>query len=327
MISHKTVFDSNEPFLDRSKKIYDHQSQHCTVYKDFLRALGTHNKITFNPDTVPLLPIRAFKYRDVISGRVKEKLLFESSGTSKMNKSRHLIADPQIYQKAILKGFNEYFSYRKYSLICYMPGYQDQEASSLIYMARILTQNDPDQLSCFLPDSRTQTEICFQKIRDQGKRVLLFGAAFGLMDLIEEDRIPEGFEMEILETGGMKTYRREMSKNELRKHLSDGFGVDFNKIHSEYGMCELLSQMYAIGDEWFKTPDWVYVTIRDDQNPVKSCMAGEEGKIGVIDLANIHSCSFILTEDRGVMDDYGRFQVLGRWSSNNLRGCNFLVDS
>ena len=307
--------------------IFEFQSEHSFVYRDFLNALRIRKRTLFDPDSLPLLPIRAFKHRDVITDGFTEKLLFESSGTAAMAKSRHLVADPQIYQTAILKEFTKYFSFQNYSLICYMPGYDENASSSLIWMARYLFNQDPDQLSSFLPSSPDKIELSFKKIQDSGKKILLFGAAFGLLDLLEEKRIPGGYDLEILETGGMKTFRREMSKENLRSCLSEGFGISFSKIHSEYGMCELLSQMYAIGGEWFKTPEWVYVSIREHENPEKSCSPGVEGKIGIIDLANLYSCSFILTEDRGVMDENGRFKVLGRWNSRNMRGCNFLIDN
>ena len=327
IISKNTPFAIDSSFLEKCKKIYEFQSRHTAVYRNFLQALGAQNGSLLDPDTIPLLPIRAFKQSDVISEDLTEKIIFESSGTSAMTKSRHLVAVPELYQTAILKGFKEYFSFQDYSLICYMPGYEENERSSLIWMARYLINKDPDQLSSFLPSSSEQIEMSFKKIQDKGKKILLFGAAFGLLDLIEKKLIPEGYNPEIIETGGMKTFRREMSKESLRNYLSEGFGTSLSKIHSEYGMCELLSQMYAIGGEWFNTPEWVYVSIREHENPSKACKPGEEGKIGIIDLANMHSCSFILTEDRGIMDEKGRFKVLGRWNSNNLRGCNFLVDS
>lgn len=326
MISKETIFNSEIPFIDRFREVYEYQSYNSDVYKKFLIGLGNESIKSLNPETVPLLPIRAFRYRDVISNGFEPKLIFKSSGTSDMGKSTHLIADPEFYKTAILKEYTKHFPFDKYSLICYMPGYQENEHSSLIWMANFLIQNDPDRLSSFLPDNRAEIAKKFNRIRESEKEVLLFGAAFGLLDLIDMQKIPKEYPFCILETGGMKTYRREISKSILRKRLSKGIEVEPSSIHSEYGMCELLSQMYAIGGEWFQPPDWVYVTIRNHENPEIPCDPGVEGKIGIIDLANAYSCSFILTDDRGVMDRNGRFKVLGRWSHSNLRGCNFLVD-
>lgn len=326
MISKKTLFETDIPFQQKCQKVFEYQSVQSAVYRDFLNFLGHHVDKEIHPETVPLLPIRAFRQKAVLCDGLEAKLTFKSSGTGGMTRSSHHISDPDLYKTAILNEFTKYFPLEEFSLLCYMPGYQENINSSLIWMARYLIQNDPDQLSCFLPDNNEAIEHRFQQIDHAGKKILLFGAAFGLLDLIEAGKIPNGYHLQVLETGGMKTHRREMSKVHLRNVLSEGFQVDASKIHSEYGMCELLSQMYAIGGAEFTSPEWVYITIRENHNPLMPCKPGKEGKIGVIDLANLYSCSFILTDDRGVMDHHGRFQVLGRWSNTNLRGCNFLID-
>lgn len=326
MISKKTLFETDIPFQEKCQKVFEYQSVQSAVYRDFLKFLGHNVDNEIHPDTVPLLPIKAFRQKAVLCDGLQANLTFKSSGTGGMSRSTHHISDPELYENAILIEFTKYFPLEEYSMLCYMPGYQENPNSSLIWMARYLIHNDPDQLSCFLPDDRDDVEHKFQQIDKAGKNILLFGAAFGLLDLIEEKKIPKGYRLHILETGGMKTHRREMSKVHLRKVLSEGFQVDVSKIHSEYGMCELLSQMYAIGGVEFTSPKWVYITIRENHNPVMPCKPGKQGKIGVIDLANLYSCSFILTDDRGVMDHQGKFKVLGRWSDTNLRGCNFLID-
>ena len=155
---------------------------------------------------------------------------------------------------------------------------------------------------------------------------MLFGAAFGLMDMLEIDPIQLPEDSVILETGGMKTHRREITKELLHQQLADGFGIPASQIHSEYGMTELLSQTYAKGSLWFECVPWMEVSIRDPKDPMQEAEHEEEGVIGVIDLANLYSCSFILTGDKGIQREDGKFQVLGRWNPQNLRGCNFLID-
>ena len=118
-----------------------------------------------------------------------------------------------------------------------------------------------------------------------------------------------------------------MSREDLHDRLSEGFGVSRARVHSEYGMCELLSQAYATGESPFFTPGWMKVTIRDPEDWMKSLPAGQEGLIAVADLANLYTCSFLLTGDRGVLGPDGGFHVLGRFNPLQLRGCNFLVDS
>ncbi|TVR13836.1 MAG: hypothetical protein EA391_13520 [Balneolaceae bacterium] len=319
------IFNSGISFADRLKKVYNYQVVHNPVYRDFSNVFGFNEDSDIDVESVPLLPIRAFQLRKITTDSSAANLIFKSSGTTGVIQSTHHVADKSVYEAAISEAFYSHFPQEIYALLCSMPGYLDNPYSSLIWMATFLIKNDSSGLSKMYHDIENPDEW-ISDVLSQGKIPLLFGAAFGLLDLIDQKKINMSNQIEIIETGGMKTHRREMSKEELRKHLSDGFNVDPSKIHSEYGMCELLSQMYAISGEWFTTPHWVTVTIRDPKNPDRICEPGEEGKIGIIDLANFYSCPFILTEDKGIRDETGRFRVLGRWSSDNLRGCNFLID-
>ena len=322
---HDFIFYEKLSFEERCTRVYKYQSKKNPVFKTYLSVFGLDDDSEISSKEIPLIPIRAFKHRTILCEDKKYRLTFKSSGTSGMVRSTHHIADPEIYEKSIEKEFYRHFPAEKYALLCHMPGYRQNQESSLIWMANHLIKNDSSGLSCFL-DDKVDLRKWIEQVNKQGKTILIFGAAFGLIDLLDEDidLFPET--TAILETGGMKTHRREMSKTELRKTLSNGFKIPAEQIHSEYGMCELLSQMYAIGNEWFSTPHWVQVTIRNAENPSQICTPGEEGKIGIIDLANFYSCSFILTEDRGVMQPDGTFRVLGRWNPENLRGCNFLID-
>ncbi len=306
--------------------MFQYQAEKNPVLNTFFEVFGLRPDSKVNPDEIPLLPIRAFKEMPILCEGLKPELVFKSSGTSGMERSSHQIADPNIYKISIEKEFYRHFPANQYALICHLPGYRQNPDSSLIWMAQHLVNIDPDGLNTFLPDDPDEFYKWKERVQKKGKKILLFGAAFGLLDLAEDQQVEFPETTEILETGGMKTHHREMTKSELRDTLSEGFGIKPGQIHSEYGMCELLSQMYALSGEWFTTPHWVRVTIRNSDNPSKFCNPGEEGKIGIIDLANLHSCSFILTEDRGVMNEKGDFKVLGRWHPENLRGCNFLVD-
>src|SRR5699024_3709152 len=147
-----------------------------------------------------------------------------------------------------------------------------------------------------------------------------------LLDLLEMQEVSLPAGGIVIETGGMKTHRREVSRRELHQTLAHGFGLDLSRIHSEYGMSELLSQASATGSEWFHTAPWMKVNIRNPENPHEALPSFEEGLIGIIDLANVYSCSFLLTGDRGMMDKNGRFKVMGRWNPKDLRGCNFLIE-
>lgn len=327
MYSYDFIFNSGQSFAKRCSIVYQYQAAKSSVFKSFIESFGLNASRSVEVDEIPLLPIDAFKHKPIIVDELNSSLRFMSSGTGNMKRSTHYIHDEDIYKKAISEEFYRYFPSSEYSLLFFMPGYTENQHSSLIWMSDFLIQSDQSGLSRYLTEDYNEIENHIEKIMKANKKVVLFGAAFGILDLIESKTISFPRSLEVIETGGMKTYRRELSKRELREKISQGLQIHQNQIHSEYGMCELLSQSYAIGNEWFEAPHWVKVTIRRDENPGLICDIGEEGKIGIIDLANIHSCSFILTDDRGVLGNDGKFQVLGRWNAENLRGCNFLIDS
>jgi hypothetical protein len=320
------IFDSSLSFTERCLEVYRFQKEKNQVYNFFSAALGYTGATLTGHEEVPLLPIRAFNQGIISVDGVSHQLVFKSSGTSGMNQSSHYIHDTTLYMRAVNKEFYTHFPVEKYALICYMPGYRDNPHSSLIWMAQYLISRDRSGLASFWENGEFNLGKWEEQVNKSGKIPLLFGAAFGLLNIIDNGKSPFSGPVEIIETGGMKTFKREITKEQLRKKLSEGFCIPQGSIHSEYGMCELLSQMYAIGDEWFTAPNWVWVTIRDPENPRRICNPGEEGKIGIIDLANVYSCPFILTDDRGVADESGRFKVLGRWNIDDPRGCNFLID-
>lgn len=320
------IFDSETSFFERALFSYRYQIEHNPYYRTFARHYFGENQQPDSIAEIPLMPLRAFKELDLIVEGKEHSILFRSSGTGSGNRSRHLVADTFLYRRAIEEGFKEHFNPKSSTILCYAPGYSDNQDSSLLWMLNHLIENDFSGLSRFLPLSEPLTKEIINEISLPDKNIILFGAAFGLLDLLDAGSDPLPDSAHIIETGGMKTYRREMSKENLRSELSRGFGIPEIQIHSEYGMCELLSQMYAIGDTWFSTPHWMYTSVRDPNDPAIECLAGEAGKIGIIDLANIYSCPFLLTEDRGIMDIDGRVSVLGRWNPTDLRGCNFLID-
>lgn len=325
----KLIFDSSIPLSERVSEVFNYQTDHCKIYSGFTKVFGLR-KMDFKQipiEDIPLIPIRVFKEAKMKSFKGSAELIFKSSGTGKMSQSQHFVKDISIYNQAIELEFYRHFAKENTSLLCYTPGYSDSQNSSLIWMLNYLAENDPSKLSRFLPIGKPIKRSVIEQLKLSKREVILFGAAFGLLDLIDFNSVGLPDTFHVIETGGMKTHRREMNKTDLRKRLSDGFGLPLSQIHSEYGMCELLSQSYAIGGEWFTSPDWVHVTIRRASNPMEICEPGESGKIGIIDLANIHSCSFILTDDMGIMDESGNFKVLGRWENAEMRGCNFLIDS
>lgn len=331
------IFKNDISFEDKALRIFEFQRNNNSVYRRFCDALDIHTIQAISE--IPLLPIQAFKDSELITAESDSKFkfsqrdangvnlkFFQSSGTSGMQRSRHYLLEPEIYRESIIRGMQQFYDLDEYVIWAYTPGYNENPNSSLIWMLNTLIEREESGLSKFLELGKPLNEDEISEIRKSGKNLMLFGAAFGLLDLLEVNEINLPEKSVIMETGGMKTYRREMSREVLHRKLAKGFGLTTSHIHSEYGMTELLSQAYNPGGYWFATPPWMEVTIRNPKNPVEEVKTGEEGIIGVMDMANLYSCSFILTGDKGIQVGGGKFQVLGRWNPQNLRGCNFLID-
>lgn len=330
------IFSDEPSFEEKARQVFEYQYENNAVYRRFCEALdpeilesriiGTQ-QVQDKIESIPLLPIKAFKDADVTSQPdIDPDLVFKSSGTSSMHRSVHRVADASIYDRSVLKGFQYFYNLDNAVIWGYTPGYSENPHSSLIYMIQKLIEQDNSGLSRFLMLDEQLKESEIKEVKVAGKQLILFGAAFGLLDLLEMNEVKLPSNSIVIETGGMKTHRREITKDELHRRLADGFGLDGSRIHSEYGMAELLSQAYATGGQWFRTVPWMQVTIRNPENPAEILPPYEDGLIAVIDLGNVHSCSFLLTGDKGVMDKEGRFKVLGRWNPKDLRGCNFLIE-
>ncbi|PTM16012.1 MAG: hypothetical protein DA443_01915 [Bacteroidetes bacterium] len=335
-----TLFDASVPYAERAMQVFEHVKKNLPVYRTFAASFPDP---AGDPHQIPLIPVRAFQDFDLIADGIHPETVFQSSGTTAGLKSRHPVADLSLARTAVITEFQRHFSLDNCTILCYAPGYADNPQSSLLWMMEQLIHQTAQHGSRFLPLGEPLHREEWSHLNAQGRQIILFGAAFGLLDLAELAPFAMPSNTVIIETGGMKTYRREVRREELHQTLSDVFRLDASQIWSEYGMCEMTSQCYApgipsslaTGDQaiqGFSSPHWVQVTIRDPQNPMRICEEGEEGKIGIMDLANVHSCPFFLTEDKGVSletvdGEVIRFQVLGRWKRSQLRGCNFLIDT
>jgi hypothetical protein len=319
-------FDPSISFEEKASAIFTYQYGNCVVYNRFCEALGNNESDLSETDEIPLLPVRAFKESRISTLKTKAELYFQSSGTSDMKRAVHEVPDPDLYRNSIFKGF-DYFYPDNPVILSYTPGYLENPHSSLIWMLSELIKRDQSGLSRFLDIEQALDQDFWDRLNTGVRKVVLFGAAFGLVDLAENKKLELPVNSLVIETGGMKTHRREIPRNDLHERLADGFGLNNHQIHSEYGMCELLSQAYTTGNKLFKPVPWMKISIRNPDNPLETQKPGNDGLIGIIDLANIYSCSFILTEDKGVEEEPGGFKIMGRWNPENLRGCNFLVDS
>ena len=322
------LFDTDTPFSEKRDIVWRYQYRHCRPYRRFCDALEITPGAAGGGIDVSKIPIQIFKEARMMSDEFsRAEVEFFSSGTSGMERSVHPVADLSVYQESLVQGWDHFYGDAENAILAYLPGYVQNPNSSLIRMLKELIGRDPSGQSRFLELDKPLDHELLEHIEKAGKRPVLFGAAFGLADLAEKYPCPLPSGSIVLETGGMKTHRKEMGRDELHELLAHGFDLDKSLIHSEYGMSEMLSQAYDPGDGWFRPVPWLRADIHNPDNPLELLDYGEEGLIGINDLANIYSCSFFMTGDRGLKRaSDGAFQVLGRHREAPLRGCNFLME-
>lgn len=304
-------------------KVFRFQHEHNRVYREFCDLLGTDPQQVKTLDRIPFLPISFFKEREVVSGTDAPQQIFTSSGTTGMTTSRHLVTDVSLYEESYRRAFAQFYgNIEDYAVLALLPSYLEREGSSLIYMVDDLIKlsNNPD--SGFYLHNQDELAYKLKMLDEAGQNVLLIGVTYALLDMLEAHQ----FNLQntiIMETGGMKGRRKEIIREELHGILCKGFGV--HSIHSEYGMTELLSQAYSLGDGIFECPDWMRILVRDPEDALSYVDYGKTGGINVIDLANLNSCAFIATQDLGKKYHDGSFEVLGRFDHSDIRGCNLMV--
>lgn len=320
----KEIFNihSSEDFERLALEVFRYQYENVIVYRNFCQLLGTKISEIKTVQQIPFLPIQFFKNHRIISEGFSEELIFTSSGTTGSITSKHFVSSLKIYEKSFQKAFeNQYENPSNYAILALLPSYLEREGSSLIYMVENLIEKSENPHSGFY---LYEMEALIEKIdylEETGQKSILIGVSYALLDLIEQKKFPLKNTI-IMETGGMKGRRKEMIKEELHEILKNGFGAE--KIHSEYGMTELLSQAYSVGDGIFSCPPWMKILTRDTEDAL-SYTFGKTGGINVIDLANLYSCSFIATQDLGKTNVDGTFEIIGRFDSSDIRGCNLMV--
>ncbi len=321
----KKIFstESETDFTALALEIFHFQYNNNKVYHKFVKGLGVDTAAIKNCREIPFLPIAFFKTHKVVCGNFEPAAVFQSSGTTGMVTSKHFVKDIRLYEQSLVHGFKLFLGKpAEYVFLALLPSYLERTGSSLVHMADLLIRLSRDENSGFYLHDYDKLAAILAKLKKQQKKVILLGVTYALLDLAEQ--FPLDFpELILMETGGMKGKRREMVREELHSILRNAFGV--KDVYSEYGMTELLSQAYSKGRGIFSTPPWMKVLIRDVNDPLSLVPAGKGGGINVIDLANIHSCSFIATQDLGKLHTTSDFEVLGRFDNSDVRGCNLLV--
>ena len=300
-------------------EVYTYQVKNCAIYRDYVQQLNW-DKPTSSAE-IPFLPISFFKSHQVISEGLKEEVIFKSSGTGG-ERSQHFVHSTEIYKTAFRSIYGQFIGdVENQVVLALLPNYLDQGDSSLVYMVDDLISQSNCPISGFVLNELTEIVSKYKEAISAGKQVVIFGVAYSLLDLCELK--PDLSKATIIETGGMKGRRKELTKQELHETLREG--LNCKNISSEYGMTELLSQAYSNQSGIFETCPWMKIQIRETNDPFNYVTEGKTGGVNIIDLANLYSCSFIATQDLGRITSEG-FEIMGRFDHSDVRGCNLLVE-
>ncbi len=319
------IFQISSPaeFKKIALDVFKFQHQNNQIYQTFCNSLRKNPEAVSQIEEIPFMPISFFKNHKIISEGKNEEIVFSSSGTTGANTSKHYVADLEIYKNSFSEGFNHFYGeIHDYCILALLPSYLEREGSSLVYMVKQLIESSEHPDSGFYLNNIKELSEKLNELQSVGQKTLLIGVSFALLEMAKSHpaKIPDVI---IMETGGMKGRGKELIRKELHDILSEGFGVE--KIHSEYGMTELLSQAYSKGEGLFECPPWMKVFARDVYDPLNILPPITSGALNIIDLANINSCSYIATDDLGKVFQNGSFEVTGRMDASDVRGCNTMI--
>ena len=318
----------NDDFEAVAVELFQFQYEFNSTYKEYCNALKIETSAITSSSQIPFLPIQFFKSRTIKTGTFEEVAVFESSGTTGSISSKHFVKDLSIYESSFLQSFTQFYGdISEYCIIGLLPSYLERKGSSLVYMVdKLITLSGHENSGFYLYEFEALKSI-LELNESRQQKTLLIGVSYALLDFSEKFPVQLNHTI-IMETGGMKGRREELSKQELHKQLKQNFGVD--DIHSEYGMTELLSQAYSKGNGVFNCPPWMKIMVRELDNPLETIFDFSEspshfGGINVIDFSNINSCSFIATEDAGITYADGSFEITGRIENSDIRGCGLMI--
>jgi len=321
----KNIFNisSENDFTKVALDVFKYQFENNKTYRSFCDLLNVHPSDINLLAQIPFLPIQFFKSRKIVSSNDEIQEIFTSSGTTGSITSQHFVTDIELYKESYVNGFAHFYGdIKDYVVLALLPNYLERNGSSLVFMVNDLIRKTNQSESGFYLHNLDELTQKLIKLDKNGQKIILIGVSFALLDLIEKYQFSLKNTI-IMETGGMKGRRKELVRAELHEVLKNGFGVA--KIHSEYGMTELLSQAYSVGNGIFKTPPWMKILIRDTEDALTILPNQKTGGINIVDLANYNSCSFIATQDLGKINENGTFEIIGRFDNADIRGCNLMV--
>ena len=330
---HDKIFSvTDSGFEQLALEVFQFQYRANPVYRSYVDAIRKSPANIDHIEKIPFLPISFFKTDRILSGEFNPAIIFESSGTTQTKNSHHFVKDVSIYKESFRKTFERFYgNIDEWCILGLLPSYLERGNSSLVYMVEDLIKQSGHHKSGFYLNELKELKNTLTELQEAKQKTLLIGVTYALLDFAE--RFPmQLHHTTIMETGGMKGRREELTRMEIHEQLKKAFGK--NEIHSEYGMTELLSQAYSSGEGKFQCPPWMKILVRDDEDPLsvvsrQSSVVSRHftmtGAINIIDLANVYSCSFIATDDVGKLYPDNSFEVLGRMDGSDLRGCSLLT--
>lgn len=316
---HNIFSTSAQSFDQLAFEVFHYQYANNAVYKQWADQFLTSKFSSLTE--IPFLPISLFKTRKIMVDGLESEQVFTSSGTTGVTTSQHYVHSVAVYKNSFVQTFEAFYgSIKEWCMIGLLPSYLERTGSSLIFMVEELIQQSNHSLSGFYLNEFDKLANTLQQLEKAQQKTMLIGVTYALLDFAEKFRLPLKHTI-VMETGGMKGRKKELTRTEIHGFLKEQFGLAH--IHSEYGMTELLSQAYATSNGRYQCPPWMKVMVRNEEDPLEVSTTGR-GVLNIIDLANVYSCAFIATDDLGVVYEDGSFEVLGRLDNSDIRGCSLL---
>ncbi len=328
-LRNKILHTSPNNFEELALQIFHYQYLYNTIYQAYCNLLNINPTDITKLEKIPFLPIQFFKSKQIKTTEFKEEIIFESSGTTGSINSKHFVKEKKLYEESYLNGFrNFYGSEKDYCIIGLLPSYLERQNSSLVYMVDDLIKKSAHPSSGFYLYDYQKLDAVLKENEFNNQKTILIGVTYALLDFAEQFPIKLEHTI-IMETGGMKGRRDELTRSQVHKILSENFGLE--NIHSEYGMTELLSQAYSKEKGIFYSSNTLKISLRSEDDPLEILTTLPENKkfitggINIIDLANLYSCSFIATDDAGKLFADGSFEIMGRLENSDIRGCGLMI--
>ena len=314
---------TNPEFTLAALSLFRRQYETNEIYRRYANALRRSPGAVSTLEGIPFLPISFFKTHRMISGNSASfEAVFTSSGTTGPDTSRHFVPDISVYEKSFREGFEAaYGPVEDWVILALLPSYLERSGSSLVYMAEDLVKRSGRPESGFFLYDHQALADRLRALETRGQKTLLLGVTFALLDFAEAFPMPLKHTI-LMETGGMKGRKKELTRPEVQAILKTAFSLP--EIHSEYGMTEMLSQAYSKGEGIFQPSSTMRALIREVSDPLSVSLSGT-GAINIMDLSNEESCAFLATEDIGRVYPDGSFEILGRLDHSALRGCSLLT--